>query len=72
MSTLLKAETYAKHLDPSYLHYYYASKLGPRLDDIDLNLDEFATKVNADLVNKVVNLASRTAKFVERIGLSAV
>ncbi len=70
--TQLKAETYAKHLDPSYLRYYYASKLGPRLDDIDLNLEEFATKVNADLVNKVVNLASRTAKFVEKVGLSPV
>lgn len=69
--TLLKAETYLKHLDPAYLRYYYASKLGPRLDDIDLNLEEFSTKVNADLVNKVVNLASRTAKFVESIGLCA-
>ena len=68
--TLVKAETYLKHLDPSYLRYYYASKLGPRLDDLDLDQTEFVNKVNADLVNKVVNLASRTAKFVEKIGLS--
>jgi methionyl-tRNA synthetase len=68
--TFVRAATYLKHLNPSYLRYYYASKLGPRLDDLDLNLDEFASKVNADLVNKVVNLASRTAKFVETTGLS--
>jgi methionyl-tRNA synthetase len=68
--TFVKAATYLKHLDPAYLRYYYASKLGSRLDDIDLNLDEFANKVNADLVGKVVNLASRSAKFVETMGLS--
>jgi methionyl-tRNA synthetase len=70
--TFVKAATYLKHLDPAYLRYYYASKLGARLDDIDLNLDEFANKVNADLVGKVVNLASRSAKFVETMGLSPV
>jgi len=68
--TFVRAATYLKHLNPSYLRYYYASKLGPRLDDLDLNLDEFVTKVNSDLVGKVVNLASRTAKFVETTGLS--
>ncbi len=69
--TFVKGETYLKHLDPAYLRYYYASKLGPRLDDLDLNLDEFVDKVNSDLIGKVVNLASRTAKFVEKTGLSA-
>lgn len=68
--TFVKAETALKHLDPSALRYYYASKLGPRLDDLDLNKEEFVNKVNADLVNKVVNLASRSAKFVETTGLS--
>ncbi len=68
--TFVKAESYAKHLDPAYLRYYFASKLGPRLDDIDLNLTEFIDKVNADLVGKVVNLASRAAKFVKTLGLS--
>ncbi len=68
--TFVKASTYLNHLDPSYLRYYYAAKLGPRLEDIDMNLDEFAAKVNSDLVGKVVNLASRTAKFVEASGLS--
>ncbi len=72
VGTFIKAETFLKHLDPAYLRYYYATKLGPRLDDVDLNLEEFVNKVNADLVNKVVNLASRTAKFVETTGLSPI
>jgi methionyl-tRNA synthetase len=70
--TFVRAETYLRHLDPSYLRYYYAAKLGPRQDDLDLNLDEFVSKVNADLVGKVVNLASRAAKFVHDVGLSSV
>jgi methionyl-tRNA synthetase len=68
--TFIRASTYLEHLNPSYLRYYYASKLGPRVDDLDLNLDEFVLKINSDLVGKVVNLASRTAKFVEKTGLS--
>ena len=63
--TIVGAATYLEHLDPTYLRYYYASKLGPRLDDLDLNLDEFVTRINSDLVGKLVNLASRSAKFVE-------
>ena len=66
--TFVRASTYLEHLDPAYLRYYYASKLGRGVDDLDLNLDEFVAKVNSDLVGKVVNLASRTAKFVERDG----
>jgi methionyl-tRNA synthetase len=69
--TFVMAATYLKYLNPAYLRYYYASKLGPRTDDLDLNLDEFVVKVNSDLVGKVVNLASRTAKFAERLGLAA-
>lgn len=69
--TFVRAEEYLKHLDPAFLRYYYASKLGPRLDDLDLNFEEFVNKINSDLVGKVVNLASRTAKFVEKTGLSA-
>ena len=69
--TFIRAATYLKHFNPAYLRYYYASKLGSRLDDLDLNLDEFAAKVNSDLVGKVVNLASRTAGFVQETGLSA-
>ena len=61
---LINAATYLEHLDPAYLRYYYASKLSGKLDDLDLDLDEFVAKVNSDLVGKVVNLASRTASFV--------
>ena len=68
--TAFKAETYLKHLPPSALRYYYAAKLGARLDDIDLNFEEFIAKVNSDLVGKVVNLASRSAKFVKDVGLA--
>lgn len=69
--TFIQAATYLKHLDPAFLRYYYASKLGPRLDDLDMNLDELVAKVNSDLVGKIVNLASRTARFVQPTGLSA-
>jgi methionyl-tRNA synthetase len=69
--TFVKAETYLKHLDPAYLRYYFTSKLGSGLDDLDLNTEEFVTKVNSDLVGKVVNLASRTAKFLQNESLSA-
>lgn len=68
--TFVKAETFLKHLNPAALRYYYASKLNNRVEDLDLNLKEFTTKVNTDLVGKVVNLASRTAKFVQEIGLA--
>jgi methionyl-tRNA synthetase len=69
--TFINARIYLKHLDPSYLRYFYASKLSSRIEDLDLAVDEFVAKINTDLVNKVVNLASRTAKFVEQAGLSA-
>ncbi|MEQ9409723.1 MAG: methionine--tRNA ligase [Fuerstiella sp.] len=68
--TFVMASTYARHLPPGVLRYYYASKLGSGLDDIDLNLAEFVSKVNSDLVGKVVNLASRSAKFVSGKQLS--
>ena len=69
--TFVKAETFLKHLNPSALRYYYASKLNNRVEDLDLNLKEFTTKVNTDLVGKFVNLASRTAKFIQQSGLSS-
>ncbi len=69
--TFVRAATYLEHLQPEYLRYYYASKLGGRVDDLDLNLEEFVSKVNSDLVGKVVNLASRTANFVAEAGLSS-
>jgi methionyl-tRNA synthetase len=69
--TFIQAETYLKHLDPSYLRYYYATRLSSRVEDLDLNPEEFVSKINSDLVGKVVNLASRTAKFIQGVGLSA-
>jgi methionyl-tRNA synthetase len=68
--TFVNAKTYLKHLDPTFLRYFYATKLSSRVEDLDLAVDEFVAKVNTDLVNKVVNLASRSAKFVESTGLS--
>ena len=68
--TFIKASTYLEHLDPSYLRYFYASKLTAGVEDIDLSLDEFVAKVNADMVGNVVNLASRTARFAEPTGLA--
>ncbi|WP_438307336.1 methionine--tRNA ligase [Pseudomonas guariconensis] len=64
--TFIKARTYLDHLAPEYLRYYYASKLGRGVDDLDLNLDDFVQKVNSDLVGKVVNIASRCAGFVHK------
>ncbi|WAH60099.1 methionine--tRNA ligase [Pseudomonas silvicola] len=64
--TFVKARTYLDHLSPEYLRYYYASKLGRGVDDMDLNLDDFVQKVNSDLVGKVVNIASRCAGFIHK------
>ena len=63
--TFIKARTYLDHLNPEYLRYYFAAKLGAGVDDIDLNLDDFTQRVNSDLVGKLVNIASRCAKFIE-------
>lgn len=62
--TFIKARTYLDHLNPEYLRYYYASKLNRSVDDLDLNLEDFVQKVNADLVGKLVNIASRCAGFI--------
>lgn len=64
--TFIRARTYLEHLRPEYLRYYYAAKLGPGIDDLDLNLEDFGQRVNADLVGKLVNIASRCAGFITR------
>ncbi|MET0026934.1 MAG: methionine--tRNA ligase [Candidatus Thiodiazotropha sp.] len=64
--TFIKARTYLDHLNPEYLRYYFAAKLGSGVDDIDLNLEDFAARVNSDLVGKVVNIASRCAGFISK------
>ena len=64
--TFVMARTYLDHLNPEYLRYYYAVKLNDRIEDLDLNLEDFIQRINSDLVGKVVNIASRCAKFIER------
>ena len=64
--TFIMARTYLEHLNPEYLRYYFAAKLGPGIDDIDLNLEDFSTRVNSDLVGKLVNIASRCAGFINK------
>lgn len=64
--TFIKAATFLKHFPAETLRYYYAAKSNAKIDDLDLNLEDFIARVNSDLVNKVVNLASRTANFITR------
>ncbi len=64
--TFITARTYLDHLDSDYLRYYYATKLSSSIEDIDLNLKDFINRVNSDIVNKVVNLAARNARFINK------
>lgn len=64
--TFIEARTYLAHLNPEYLRYYFAAKLNGRVDDLDLNFDDFINRVNADLVGKVINIASRCAGFINK------
>ncbi len=64
--TFIQARTFLNHLNPEALRYYFAAKLSNGIDDIDLSLDDFRQRVNADLVGKVVNIASRCAGFIQK------
>ena len=64
--TFIKGRTYLDNLNPSYLRYYYAAKLGPGMDDIDLKFEDFVARVNSDLIGKLVNIASRCAGFISK------
>lgn len=64
--TFIQANTYLKYLDPDCLRYYYAAKSSAAIDDIDLSLEDFVQRVNSDIVNKVVNIASRCAGFIHK------
>ncbi|MFO1429710.1 MAG: methionine--tRNA ligase [Candidatus Competibacteraceae bacterium] len=64
--TYIKARTYLEQLRPEYLRYYFATKLNDRIDDLDLNLEDFQQRVNSDLVGKLVNIASRSAGFISK------
>ncbi len=64
--TFIRARTYLNHLNPECLRYYFAAKLSEGVDDLDLDLKDFKTKTDSDLVGKYVNLASRCAPFIEK------
>lgn len=75
--TFIKASTFAKHLDPQYLRYYYAAKLGPNPEDLDLSFDDFKARIDGELVNKLANLFSRgkliaNAPLNSHLGVSAL
>lgn len=64
--TFIQARTYLDHLNPEYLRYYFCAKLSSRIEDLDINFDDFSLRVNADLVGKFVNIASRCASFITK------
>src|ERR1700691_276244 len=64
--TFITARRYLDNFKPEYLRYYFAAKLAPNIDDLDMNLDEFATRLNSDIVGKLVNIASRCAGFITK------
>ena len=64
--TFVLAKTYLKYFDPDYLRYYLAARLGPNSSDLDLGREDFVTRVNSDLVGKLVNIASRCVGFLAK------
>ena len=64
--TFISARVYLNHLDPQFLRYYYATKINGSIDDLDLNMNDFSSRVNSDLVGKIVNLASRGAQMLTK------
>ncbi|QHS09556.1 methionine--tRNA ligase [Sinimarinibacterium sp. NLF-5-8] len=64
--TFIRARSYLKHLNPEYLRYYFAAKVGAGVDDLDLNLDDFISRINSDIIGKYVNIASRCAGFIHK------
>ena len=64
--TFFNARTYLDYLDPEFLRYYFASRLTSKIEDIDLNFDDFQSRVNSDLVGKIINIGSRCSKFINK------
>ncbi len=64
--TFFNARTYLDFLEPEYLRYYFASRLTSKIEDIDLNFDDFQSRVNSDLIGKIINIGSRCAKFINK------
>lgn len=65
-NTFIKASTWLEFLDADSLRYYYSTKLSSSIEDIDLNFQDFIQRVNSDIVNKIVNLAARSASFINK------
>lgn len=65
--TFIEARHYLKHLNPEYLRYYFAAKLNGRIEDLDVNFEDLMNRVNADLIGKVINIASRCAGFINKL-----
>jgi methionyl-tRNA synthetase len=65
--TFILAEEFSSQLDTDLLRYYYATKLSDNIEDIDFNFEDFVSKINSDLVGKLVNLASRCAGFIKKL-----
>ncbi len=64
--TFIRARTYLEHLHPEYLRYYFAAKLSDRIEDLDINFDDFTQRINSDLVGKFINIVSRSASFINK------
>jgi len=64
--TFVNAKTYLQHLNPEFLRYYYAAKLNATVEDLDLNLDDFVLKINSEVVNKFINIASRLGAIMNK------
>src|SRR5699024_7636259 len=64
--TFIKGRTYLDHLQPEFLRYYFSAKLSGKVEDLDLNLDDFVARINSDLIGKYVNIASRCANFIHK------
>lgn len=64
--TLIKARTYLDHLPPEYFRYYLSAKFSSRIEDMDINFEDFTQRINSDMVGKFINIASRTAPFITK------
>ena len=64
--TGIKTDTFAKYCNPEMLRYYFAAKLNDKVEDIDLNLEDFTQRINSDLVGKYLNILSRSSTFIQK------
>ena len=66
LGTGILAKDFAKITNPETLRYYFAAKLNNKVEDIDLNFDDYVQRINSDLVGKYLNIASRSASFLKK------